>query len=129
MPILQQSGFDFCFDTEACTSCRGFCCRGVPGHVWIGEQDVRSIGAFLNVNSVDFIGRFTDRINNRLSLQERYIDGNYTCIFFDTRRKKCSIYEVRPDQCRRFPFWQYFRVHREELASECPGIRECMPKE
>lgn len=129
MPIIQQSGFDFCFDTEACAACRGFCCRGKSGHVWIGEQDVRSIGAFLNVNSVDFIRRFTDRSNNRLSLKERYIDGNYACTFFDTSRKKCSIYKVRPDQCRRFPFWDYFREHREELARECPGIRKCAPTE
>jgi Fe-S-cluster containining protein len=31
---------------------------------------------------------------------------------------------MRPEQCRRFPFWEYFKTHREQLVRECPGIRE-----
>jgi Fe-S-cluster containining protein len=46
------------------------------------------------------------------------------CLFFDGVSRRCSIYEVRPAQCRRFPFWEYFRKYKDEVIRECPGIRE-----
>ncbi|MDW7773029.1 MAG: YkgJ family cysteine cluster protein [Desulfobulbaceae bacterium] len=124
MTIVQQTGFDFYFDTDACCECGGFCCRGRSGQVWIDEHDARRIGGFLKISTIDFMLRFTIRVNNRLSLRERYIAGQYACIFFDAGTETCSIYQVRPEQCRRFPFWDYFREHKEELKLECPGIRE-----
>lgn len=32
------------------------------------------------------------------------------------------IYEVRPTQCRTFPFWDYFKTRVDELKLECPGV-------
>jgi len=127
--IIRQPGFDYGFDPGACSACGGGCCRGKAGRVWIGEQDVRNIGEFLDLNRVDFILRFTHRTDNRLSLRELYGDDGYACVFFDTTGKKCTIYPVRPEQCRRFPFWEYFRTCREELAGECPGVRWDAPDE
>lgn len=125
MPIIQQSGFDYCFDTEACGRCGGFCCRGESGRVWIGREDVGRISGFLKLNTVDFLERFTVRTDNRLSLKERRIPGGFSCIFFDSGRNVCRVYPVRPRQCQSFPFWDYYRTHRQELIRECPGIREC----
>ena len=124
MTLIQKAGFDYGFDSDACSACGGRCCRGNAGHVWISEYDVRKIGEFLGINRIDFIQCYTNYIDNRLSLKEQYTGGSYTCCFFDANRSECTIYVVRPDQCRRFPFWDYFRNHREELLKECPGIRE-----
>jgi hypothetical protein len=67
-----------------------------------------------------------------LSLKERYEEGNYQCVFYDDQIQGCSVYEVRPVQCRRFPFWEYFKKHRSEVLEECPGTRchraECVTK-
>lgn len=122
MSILQQKGFSYSFDTSACRECKGNCCRGNSGHVWLSEEETAEICSFLGINRVDFMLRFTDRIDNRLSLKEVYLSGEFACIFFDNKKKECRIYQVRPDQCRRFPFWNYFRHRVDELASECPGI-------
>lgn len=124
MPVIQQNGFDFCFDPGACAACRGGCCRGSTGHVWVGEKDINRIGSFLHINRVDFIRHFVNRVNNRLSLKEQSIDGDYACVFFESKKQSCSIYEVRPQQCRSFPFWDYFKDNKEELCLECPGVRD-----
>lgn len=128
MPVIQQAGFDYCFDTEACGECGGFCCRGASGHVWIGQGDVVRMSGFLKLNTVDFLAGYTERTDNRLVLRERRSADGFACIFFDRGRNRCTIYPVRPGQCRSFPFWNYFRNHREELLRECPGIRECRQK-
>ncbi len=44
------------------------------------------------------------------------------CIFYEDG---CSIYEVRPVQCRAYPFWRYIlkdRRHWKEHAKQCPGM-------
>ena len=124
MTLLHQDGFDFSFDSIACADCNGKCCKGDSGHVWINDYDVGKIGEFLELNKVDFILRFVNRVNNRLVLKERYGSSGYACIFFDEKENKCSVYPVRPEQCRSFPFWEFFKTHQEEVVKECPGIRE-----
>jgi len=124
MPIIVKNGFDYCFDSEACRGCQGYCCRGKSGNVWISEYEVKEISSFLGMNVVDFLHQFVNRSNNRLSLKERFEEGNYHCVFYDDQIQGCSVYEVRPDQCRRFPFWEYFKMHGAEVLEECPGIRQ-----
>lgn len=47
---------------------------------------------------------------------------NGDCVFFDDR---CTIYPVRPTQCKTYPFW-FKNLRSEEAwrktAAECPGI-------
>jgi Fe-S-cluster containining protein len=51
----------------------------------------------------------------------RFPDGR--CTFLNGNR--CSIYEVRPGQCRTWPFWSENMdagVWNEDIASFCPGV-------
>ena len=50
---------------------------------------------------------------------------NYNCVFLTD--EGCSIYPVRPLQCRTYPFWPYLLEDRAILEAEkasCPGIGE-----
>jgi Fe-S-cluster containining protein len=123
MPICVKKDFGFSFDPDACGKCPGHCCRGKSGKVWLGGRDVREISRILGLNVINFLDQYADRVNNRLSLKERFARGGYQCILYDEQIRGCSVYEVRPDQCRRFPFWEYFKEHGAEVAGECPGIR------
>ena len=59
----------------------------------------------------------------KYSIKERQISkDSYACVFFDLNKKQCSIYDVRPTQCRTFPFWEYFKNNIEEVKEECPAI-------
>ena len=122
---MKKSGlknFSYSFDLDACKECGGKCCTGLPGNIWVNAEEVKAIAVHLGLNVIDTMGKFLIRIGNRWSLQERYQDGQHVCVFFDLQDKKCKVYPARPCQCRKFPFWSYYRDRVDELISECPGV-------
>jgi len=71
----------------------------------------------------NFAKIYLKKVGHRYSLVEKKLaEDDYACIFFDTDKKRCSIYPVRPLQCRTFPFWQQFKNSEDEVRRECPGI-------
>ena len=122
MGIVLREGFDFGFDPGACTACPGRCCCGESGYIWVNQQEILQISCFLKINSIDFIEKYLDRIGNRFSIKERITEHDFECVFFDGAKRHCSIYAVRPLQCIRYPFWNRFRRHKDQVIKECPGI-------
>ncbi|QOJ15838.1 MAG: YkgJ family cysteine cluster protein [Planctomycetia bacterium] len=108
----------------SCTQC-GRCCGGPPGHVWVSDDEVAAIAAHLKMSLAEFEARHVRRAERRRSLLE-LPDGD--CEFLRTDpdgKKRCSIYAVRPEQCRTWPFWQSnLRTPRdwERAGRTCPGI-------
>lgn len=103
-----------------CTGC-GQCCTGAPGYIWVDEQEIQQIAAFLKLSLEEFSRRYLRRVKGRLSLLE--LPKTYDCIFL--KDKKCQIYPVRPTQCRTFPWWpQNLKSEKEwkEAARYCEGI-------
>ena len=52
---------------------------------------------------------------------------NGDCIFYRAEEARCSIYGVRPSQCRLFPFWTEVMRSEESWASyakSCPGMND-----
>ena len=70
-----------------------------------------------------FVSLYLARMGSRFYLREVKIEGSFHCLFFDEKERRCSIYDVRPVQCRTFPFWEYFRDNPDEILKECPGAR------
>lgn len=62
------------------------------------------------------------KVGFKMSFKEVEFEDGFACIFFDTQKRNCSIYDFRPKQCRTFPFWEYFKTHQKELEKECIGI-------
>jgi len=127
-----------------CTQC-GNCCTGGPGFVWISEQEIERLAEFLNLTPRQVLARYCRKVGSRWSLKERRTsEGLYDCIFLaeqpgpaagpreldrnqsiPLRRRGCSIYPVRPLQCRTWPFWDTNLSSKEtwERASRrCPGM-------
>ena len=86
-----------------CTGC-GKCCTGFPGAVWVTEEEIECIAEYLNETIVDTLQKYTRVISDdgRRSLQE--VGKKYDCVFLKDK-KRCSVYEVRPKQCRTYPWW------------------------
>ena len=84
-----------------CTRC-GDCCTGAPGFVWVNEDEIAAIAAFLGEPFDQALQRHTRRVLSGRSLREK---ANGDCAFFD-RQAGCTIYPVRPTQCRTWPFWE-----------------------
>ena len=122
MKIIRKPGFKFGFDADACDLCPGLCCFGEPGVIWITSEDIKRISEFLSSKTQQVIEKYLRRIDDRYSLRELRQKSDYYCIFFDAQRKSCSIYPVRPTQCRQYPFWPNFKENRAWVGENCPGI-------
>jgi len=85
-----------------CTQC-GDCCTGSPGFVWVTDAEVRAIAEFLDKPVGEIRLMFTRPARGKISLTEY---GNGDCVFFDPQGRGCTIYPVRPVQCRTWPFWK-----------------------
>ena len=123
MSVLSQKGFSFSFDSNKCSECKGKCCYGSkPTFLWISNEELTTIASFLKLDSELFKRDYTITFDKRINLKDIKINGIYTCIFFDLEEKNCSIYDVRPKQCRDFPFWDEFRRNYKIVVNECPGV-------
>lgn len=91
-----------------CTQC-GNCCSGPPGAVWLTDAEEDAIARELRLDPEVFRARYVRRIGARRSLREVVREGRHDCIFLDREshpgRATCSIYRVRPLQCRTWPWW------------------------
>jgi Fe-S-cluster containining protein len=124
MNIIKKQGFDFGFDPQGCDTCEGNCCIGESGNIWINKQEIENLSNHLDISLEELRFRFLEKRGYKYSIKEiKLSSDNYACIFFDLEKKQCSIYEARPIQCRTFPFWDYFKNHKEEVIKECPAIK------
>ncbi len=95
------------------------CCTGT-GDVWVDAAEIRAIADSLEMGEKEFRRTCTRREGLRISLREK---GNEDCVFLG--REGCTIYSVRPTQCRQFPFWpDHLRSSRswESTGRRCPGV-------
>jgi len=123
--ILSQEGYNFKFTPSACENCEGACCTGESGYIWVKYPEIQEMAAFLELTVEEFATIYLKKVKHRYSLIEKKIDEeNFACIFFNQKLKQCSIYSVRPRQCKTFPFWEIFKNNTEEVKKECPGIIE-----
>jgi Fe-S-cluster containining protein len=84
-----------------CTRC-GDCCTGAPGFVWVNEKEITALAEHLDEEVAEVRERFTRPAHGRRSLREK---ANGDCVFFE-RGVGCKVYDVRPRQCRTWPFWE-----------------------
>ena len=106
-----------------CSGC-GDCCTGEPGAVWVNEEEIAELAAYVGKDEVAFEREFVRRKGIRRTLMERF-DGD--CVFFDKASRGCRVYPARPTQCRTWPFWERNVASPEtwqETCEECPGSGE-----
>ncbi|MBN2964618.1 YkgJ family cysteine cluster protein [Sulfurospirillum sp. T05] len=120
--LKTQEGFDYGFNPKVCFTCKGNCCIGESGYIWVNPKEITAIANFLNLEESLFVERYLFKESHMYSIKEIPHESGVACLFFDDQKRGCSIYEVRPSQCRTFPFWNYFKRHFDELEKECPGI-------
>lgn len=103
-----------------CTGC-GDCCTGSPGFVWVNTEEIAALAKHFGLSIEAFEQQYVREIGARKSLIE-YENGD--CVFFDNKTRKCNVYELRPRQCRTWPFWDSNIATPEawkETCQVCPG--------
>ena len=86
------------------------------------EADLERAAAYLGMTSEEFESRYVIRYRHVLRLR-RPPEGQDHCHFLTA--EGCSIHEVKPTQCRTYPFWPSLVENRfawDLEAKFCPGI-------
>jgi Fe-S-cluster containining protein len=128
-----------------CSQC-GNCCTGGPGYVWISKEEIVRLAEYLNITPEETVEKYCRKLGGKFSLKEkRGPGGAYDCIFLDEvevdatargrelaagdpvplKRRACSIYRVRPLQCRTWPFWPEnlsSKKRWDDAATRCHGM-------
>jgi uncharacterized protein len=102
-----------------CTQC-GNCCTGAPGYVWLNDAEIAALAEFRGENVTEFLALHTRLAHRGRTLRER-VNGD--CVFYDAS-VGCTVYPVRPRQCRTWPFWESAtgtRERWEHTCNICPG--------
>ncbi len=111
-----------------CSQC-GNCCTGGPGYVWISRGEIALLAEHLKVTPETIVEQYCRKVDGKFSLKEhRTPAGLYDCVFLKEKKvpveganggetimqtiRACTVYPVRPLQCRTWPFWP------ENLATE-----------
>ncbi len=107
----------------SCTQC-GNCCSGPPGYVWTTKEEIAQIAKHLGRPDGTLAKEHLRRVGLKYSLTEK---ANGDCVFLERKDGKsgCSIYDVRPLQCRTWPFWsENLKTERSwnQTSKSCPGM-------
>ncbi len=122
--MITKEGFDFSFDPDECSTCGGRCCIGESGYVYITTAEIKKLSEYLGVSIPELHKNHLTKERHRFTINEmKYDDLNYTCIYFDMKKKQCSVYEARPQQCRTFPFWDHYKIEKDVVFYDCPAVK------
>ena len=109
----------------SCQRC-GRCCCGEPGIVYFnpGEFDrlVEHLQKTRGLSRETIVRDYMRPHLDSYTARDDFPDGH--CIFVDNG---CTVYEVRPSQCRDFPFWRCNLATKDdwdETAQMCPGMNQ-----
>jgi Fe-S-cluster containining protein len=96
-------------------------CCDTHGYVYITQEDLVRIAAFLGMQPEDFEARYVYRTRHLLRLRK---PRRSQCHFLT--KSGCQVHRVKPAQCRLYPFWPELVTHRDiwehEGRRRCPGI-------
>lgn len=111
----------------SCTRCSS-CCRHESGYVYLSENDLSRLANEFGMDYTAFVNTWCRWIpftqgRERLSLKEK---SNFDCIFWNSEgNAACTVYHVRPLQCRTFPFWDFILCSPQawkNAGKDCAGI-------
>jgi Fe-S-cluster containining protein len=88
--------------------------------VWVNDEEVAALAEYRGEPVRQFEGLYVRRVDRRRSLREK---ANGDCVFYD-RSAGCTVYPVRPRQCRTWPFWDVNVATPEawrRTCEVCPG--------
>ena len=81
---------------EGCTKC-----CAIPGVVYVFRGEIPAMAEFFDMDIDSFMDEYLR--HHWADVYELDFPDQEPCMFLED--EGCAIYEVRPEQCRTFPFW------------------------
>ena len=106
-----------------CLNCPGYCCSYPV--IALTKRDVERLAKHHDMSFDDAEAKFTKSDHGHKRIMRRKKDEHFgrICRFFDTEKRRCTIYQARPAVCRDFPndkrcgyydFLQFERHHQDD---------------
>ena len=95
------------------------CCEQ-QGFVYLTEEDLTRLAAYLGMTDAEFERRYVYRTKN---LRRLRVPKHAQCEFL--KGGGCGVHVAKPMQCRSFPYWPELVDDRKawhKTGSWCPGI-------
>ncbi len=129
MPVIPKAPWYTGGLRFTCTQC-GNCCTGGPGYVYVTREEIGRIAEFLGNPDGELGPEHLRCVGRRFSLTEDKKSGDCCFLKQVDGKRVCSIYPVRPLQCRTWPFWDINLESPEdwrEASLTCPGMNNGRP--
>lgn len=104
-----------------CSKCPGYCCSYPL--IEINKRDIARLAKHFDLSYDQAEDRFTkyDKSEKARGLRHKKDRIFKTvCQFFDTRKRRCTVYEARPGVCREYPdakicgYYEFLKFEREQ---------------
>ena len=88
--------------TYDCSKCPAYCCS--YDQIELKELDIRRLAKHLDLDREVFLKRYTKQ-GDELPVLRHHKDKLFgsTCVFLDSKTRRCTVYEARPNVCRTYP--------------------------
>jgi len=113
----------------------------LPTENVLTREEIVRLATFLKITPEQVVERYCRKVDGNWSLKEfRNAAGNYDCVFLKEEkitarnrdgevvthtRRHCAVYDVRPLQCRTWPFWPenlWSKKTWDHAAKRCHGM-------
>ncbi len=101
-----------------CSKCPGYCCSYPV--IALEKRDVERLARHHGLDFEAARKSFTRSDHGRRYILKRKPDEHFgrICRFFDTRKRRCTVYEARPGVCRSHPgprcgYYEFLKFERE----------------
>jgi len=108
-----------------CVQCSRCCSGPGEGFIWVTKSEIEFIAEYLKLSPELLRQKYLKRFGLRTTIIEHPVTKD--CIFLSEieGQKKCTVYPVRPNQCRTWPFWPENLATADawnKAAQKCTGI-------
>ena len=110
-----------------CAQCPGYCCS--HPRISVSDFDIARLAKHFGVSEREARSRFTYRYKTKEvdeQILRHHKDHIYAsvCRFFDRDLRRCTVYEARPNVCRKYPYgsrcgyYDFLKFEREHQGDE-----------
>ncbi len=110
-----------------CLKCPGYCCS--YGRIAVSEHDITRLAKHFDLPVEEARTKFTYHyltkdVDEQVLRQKNDPIFTSICRFFDIKERRCTVYEARPNVCRRYPhgaqcgYYDFLKFEREQQGDE-----------